>query len=209
MVRPRRCGYRAPVTDYSRPDIAAPEYRDASGMTIPYGTRWPDHVPPDDSYSRVSNPERFAPLLTVTQALISWLTTSYAVQVTDDMSVATDLMNAVPTATRAVRLSPSAARAATLTFVTTDFPGVIVHAGLAQDFPFPNCGCDACDETWASCSDELEAVVDAVVEGRYHETITRTSADYALETANGRRWGGRQQTDQAIGSWDWQPWAAR
>jgi hypothetical protein len=36
---------------------------------IPYGSRWAGGSLPEDSYNRVTNPQRFAPLTTVTEAL--------------------------------------------------------------------------------------------------------------------------------------------
>lgn len=53
-------------------------------------------------------------------------------------------------------MTPAAADAAVLTFVFTDYPGVIVHAGLLHDFLYPVCGCDACDETWQSVAEDME-----------------------------------------------------
>jgi hypothetical protein len=51
-----------------------------------------------------------------------------------------------------------------LTFAFTDHPGIRVYAGLLHDFPFPVCGCDACEWFWeAEVDAPLEELVDAVV----------------------------------------------
>ena len=47
------------------------EYLDEAGAVIPYGSRWPAGGPPDDSYSRVSTPQRFLPLQAVARQLIA------------------------------------------------------------------------------------------------------------------------------------------
>ena len=50
--------------------------RDEVGAVIGYGTRWTGS-PPHDSYSRVSNSERFAPLQTIADGLIEHLRVAY------------------------------------------------------------------------------------------------------------------------------------
>jgi len=60
------------MPEYTRPAIKTQDFRDEFGAVIRYGTRWTG-APPDDSYSRVSNPERFTPLHTVADALIEYL----------------------------------------------------------------------------------------------------------------------------------------
>jgi hypothetical protein len=55
-------------------------------------------------------------------------------------------------------------------FVFTSYPGVVLHAGLLNDFTHPVCGCDACDETWQSVAAEMERQVLAVAGGGYRET---------------------------------------
>ncbi|MGB4135563.1 MAG: DUF6226 family protein, partial [Microbacterium sp.] len=74
---------------------------------------------------------------------------------------------------RAVRVTPNDPSCAALTFVFTGYPGLFVHAGLLHDFPFPVCGCDACDQSAVQEIDALEELVFAVVTGNYRETVTR------------------------------------
>ncbi|MCR2816626.1 DUF6226 family protein [Microbacterium jiangjiandongii] len=160
------------MTDYVRPDVAPQTFTDDAGTTVVYGNRW-EQSPPSDSYSVVSNRERFAPLHAVADALIAWLDETFDVAVVDDPAASDDLLRLPASVTRAVRVTPRDPDAAVLTFVFTAFPGVILHAGLLHDFPFPVCGCDACDETWERGADELEWTVRTVVEGGFAEGIDR------------------------------------
>ena len=57
------------MTGYSRISVPPTEYRDEAGVVIPYGSRWTAGSPPEDSYSRVSNPQRLAPAVPLTATL--------------------------------------------------------------------------------------------------------------------------------------------
>ncbi|GAA4066388.1 hypothetical protein GCM10023065_18300 [Microbacterium laevaniformans] len=81
---------------------------------------------------------------------------------------------------RAVRVRPREPDCAGLTFVFTAFPGLLLHAGLLHDFPYPLCGCDACDTTWQREADELEEHVFAVVSGNYRESVERRDGEAAV-----------------------------
>jgi hypothetical protein len=191
----------ANVSSFVRPAIAEQTYRDADGAVIAYGSRWGIAGPAEDSYSVVSHAERFAPLHQIAHALIDHLQRRYLVEVTDDLRCAQDLRLRRVEAERAVRLTPTATDAATLTFVFTDFPGVIVHAGLLHDFSFPICGCDACDETWQSMADRLEFTVQAVISGGYREEVRGGDDDpwiwHQLSTDDQRHGGGGDATADA------------
>jgi Family of unknown function (DUF6226) len=153
------------MPEYTRPAINAREFRDESGAPIRYGARWTGS-PPDDSYSRVSNPDRFAPLQTIADALIEHLRATYRVDVAPLAKSAT---------TKVVAVTPKRADAAPLLFRFTDFPGIEVRAGVRCSLFFPRCGCDACDETWEDKADELEGLVFAVTDGTFSERIAPTS----------------------------------
>lgn len=213
---------------YARPALPRHRFYDAEGRIIDYGNRWrsrPGRMPPDDTYGVSSHPERFAPLHAVARALIDYLTQNYDVTLTEGPEVAADLMHSQEGVTRAVRVVPANPDGATLTFVFTSFPGVVVHAGLLHDFPVPQCGCDACDETADSAAGELEAIVLAVVAGHYAEAY-RSDEDlgisYSLGPADSHRSGrrapstldglkrlqsARDRLDQLPGGW--QPWTER
>lgn len=164
------------MNPYRRPEIAPAEYRDESGALIAYGRRWGDGDPPAEAYSRTSHLERFAPLHTVADALITHLAETYDVAIDDRADVASDLMHSRDDVVRAIRLTPADAAAASLTFVFTSFPSVILHAGLMHDFLFPVCGCDACDEDVESLAEELEWHVRAIVDGGYREQVLPSHA---------------------------------
>ena len=161
------------MSGYQRPSFPAEDYRDGDGDPIAYGRRWGKGSPAVDSYSVTSNLHRFAPLHDVADALILWLQLTFDVVVEESLELAADLMR--PTGAepvvRAVRVTPRHQAAAALTFVFTQFPGVVLHAGVLQDFPFPSCGCDACDEGVDSVAEELEWTVLTVVSGGYSETF--------------------------------------
>jgi len=146
------------MPEYARPAVAALDFRDESGATIRYGSRW-GGPPPDDSYSRVSNPQRFAPVLTITDVLIEHLRIKYraGVAVLDESSP-----RWVPTTTKLIGVTPDRPGAAPLLFRYTDFPGIEIWAGLRYSAAFPSCGCDACDETWESAAGDIELLVFAV-----------------------------------------------
>ena len=156
---------------YERPVVDELTFRDVDGSVINYGDRWGGGSPPTDTYSVDTHPERFAPLHVVADALIHHLQHEYIVQVSDDLSCAADLLRPGRGAVRAVRIIPAVKDAAAMTFVFTDYPGFVVHAGLMHDFPYPVCGCEACDETWDAAADDLERTVLAVASGRYREEI--------------------------------------
>lgn len=161
------------MTSYQRPPIDAPAFRDADGEVIDYGKRW-EGSPPEDTYSVETHTERFAPLHTVADALITHLHATYDVDIDEGVDTAVDLLRpAVPEVVRSVRIRPKNPECAPLTFAFTAYPGIHLHAGLLHDFQFPVCGCDACDSTWGAEADELEQRVRAVVTGDYREVIER------------------------------------
>jgi hypothetical protein len=159
-----------------RPPIESPVFRDEDGAPIPYGRRWNGGDPPPESYSRTSHPERFRPLHAVAEALIAQLGEEYAVDVDEVPASAAQLLHPRDDIVRVVRLAPPDGTAAPLAFAFTSFPGVILHAGALHDFPFPVCGCDACDEDLEYLADELEWHVRAVVDGGYREQVLPSHA---------------------------------
>jgi len=185
------------VNTYVRPSIDSPSFRGADGRVIPYGSRW-GGSPPEDSYSVETNLERFAPLHTVADALIGHLRDTYDVKIEEGPEASADLLHpAHHDVVRAVHIRPSDPRCAALTVLFTAHPGICVHAGLLNDFPYPVCGCDACDAIWQAEADELERQVFAVVMGRYRETVERRGLDpwvgYAFTYPDGSWSGGRRE----------------
>lgn len=174
---------------YVRPNVPHETVLDASGEVIDYGNRWGAESAPEEAYSVTSNLARFEPLHRITDALVEYLVATFDVAVTEDPSVAADLLHAPQDVSRAVRVTPSNVDAASLTFVYTPFPGVLVHAGLLHDFLYPVCGCDACDDTWQGLAGEMEREVMAVTSGHYRERVEvggEVWVSYSLEDQDGR-----------------------
>lgn len=187
MVQPRPASLPA-ARGYVRPALPEDTYYAEDGAVIPYGRRWGDGPPDPDSYSVTSHTERFAGLHVVARALIDHLAAVYDVDVREDNEVAADLVVDVRDVVAPIRVTPRAAGAAPLTFVLTGFPGVVVHAGVLHDFPFPGCGCDACDETVLTEADRLERMVLSVAAGGYAERYPvgrRRWREYALTAFDG------------------------
>ena len=61
--------------------------------------------------------------------------------------------------------------AAPIMVAFTEFPGLHLRFGSWRTEPFPNCGCDACDETPDGLIEELNRMVEAVVSGGFRESI--------------------------------------
>ncbi|MFS0715169.1 DUF6226 family protein [Microbacterium sp. 2P01SA-2] len=159
------------MSDYVRPEIDTPVFRDAEGRVIEYGNRWPGS-PPEDTYSVDTHPERFAPLHAVADALVAHLRATYDVMVDEGVEVAADLnVPRFSEVIRAVRLRPADPRCAIVTVVFDVYPGVSVHSGLLHDAHYPHCGCDACDEEWEAVATELERYIFAVVTGNFREAV--------------------------------------
>jgi hypothetical protein len=177
------------MPEYARPGVKARKFRDESGAVIPYGSRWAG-LPPDDAYSRVSNLERFAPLQTVANALIEHLRAAYRA---DIAPLATPFTT--PATTKLIAVTPEHTDAAPLVFRFTDFPGVLLRAGVRCSAAFPACGCDACDEAWEEAADDMERLVFAVTDGRFSERIDfardgKATVGHGIETLGGPRRSG-------------------
>lgn len=173
---------------YVRPDLPAVTYYSRDGQPIPYGRQWGEAGPDPESYSVDSHPERFAGLHLVARALIAHLTAVYDVDVQDDPARAGDLLGERADVLQAVKVTPRDSGAAPLTFVLTGYPGVVVHAGVLHGFPFPVCGCDACDETVETTADRLERLVLSVAAGGYSERYPvgrKRWSEYALAAFDG------------------------
>ncbi|MCU1531908.1 MAG: hypothetical protein JWO49_1479 [Arthrobacter sp.] len=173
---------------YVRPELPAETYYSRDGEPIPYGRQWGADAPDPDSYSVESHPERFAGLHEVARALIDHLAAVYDVDVQEDPAHAADLLREARDVLQAVKVPPRDSGAASLTFALTGYPGVMVHAGVLHDFPFPVCGCDGCDETAETTADRLELLVLTVAAGGYSERYPAGSqgwSEYALTAFDG------------------------
>lgn len=145
-----------PSTPFIRPVLPTPEFRDDGGILIEYGRRWSGPAP-EEAYSRVSHPERFAPLLLVVDALVDHLAASYVV----DVARRTD-----PEGTLFVQLHPSTGAPAT---ITATVEGVRVDAGALFRETVPDCSCDACDESAETEAGRLEETLLSIAAGGFRE----------------------------------------
>lgn len=148
----------APVP-FARPELAIPEFVHEDGRIIEYGSRWAGGSPPDDAYSRVSHPERFAPVLTVVDALVDHLETWYEVDV-DRRSDEPEM--------RVVHLQPPTGAPMT---ITARAEAVEIEAGALFRETVPGCTCDACDETAETVADQLEETLLAIAAGGLREVF--------------------------------------
>lgn len=151
---------------YVRPSCPAQEYRDAAGAVIDYGHRWGMDSPPQDTYSVVTHPKRFAPVVAVARALITHLVDSYDVTVTVDGERTT--------------LDPGPDRARLVFAISEDEPSVRVDAGVWSMQAFPFCGCDACDDDVEALVSDMEQYVFAVVAGGLSEVLSRAEVTICL-----------------------------
>lgn len=183
------------MTTYERPELPEAIFLDDDGNAVAYGRRW-EGSPPEDSYSRTSNLHRFAPLHTVAGALLAWLERDFDVAIERGATVIDDLLLLPDSYEDAVRIRPRESASASLTFVFTAFPGLYVHAGALQDFHFPVCGCDACDDDVLSLIEDLEWTVRRVVRGEFAERLDASGLlEYRLEGEGGMRSGSSQASD--------------
>jgi hypothetical protein len=104
-----------------------------------------------------------------------------------------------------VTLSPAKSDQAYLEVVFTSFPGLCVRFGQAHLEAFPNCGCDACAETFESEAERLSWWVDQVVAGRCRGL---GEDDYEIWDRKGNRRAGGIHVDRDALQ-HWQPWTPR
>ena len=178
---------------YVRPALPAVTFTDAGGRAIQYGLRWGSAGAPQEAHGRVGNPERFAALHDLADAIVAFLLENYDCALETGPGVVPPRRKGLASGVRTVRtvkLTPASRHAAPLVIEYLDFPSVDVHAGLLHDFVVPDCGCDACDETLESSADELEWLVFAVVGGGFTEWFTgrvRPTLHMSLSWDDGHR----------------------
>ena len=169
-----------------------------------------DEAPPDAAYGRVTNPGRYEVLHAVARDLVGWLERTYEVQVREDTDTRELLGITAPV--RIWNLEPSAADAAGLTIVLSDFPGVVVRIGRGHVEAFPSCGCDACDENPAELVDELRQLVEWLVDGQIREYLDKSWLGFEAGPSRSRRQRlSRQERERYGRDFDqqWQPWSRR
>ena len=133
-------------------------------------SRWGIEGPPEEAYSRVTNPERFQPLHAAATELLDRLEREFAVERIEGHDV-DDELGKESLARPLIRLVPHDPQAAPIVVAFTEFPGLHVRFGSWYTEPFPGCGCDACDETADGSLKEMTELVEAVVAGGFRESI--------------------------------------
>ncbi len=183
-------------------------------------------LPPDEAYSRVTNPERFRPLHPAMLEIMDRLESQFEVDRTEGYGLDKELERGIDLARPDFRLTPRDPEAAPIAVSFSTFPGLIVRFGRWYIEPFPVCGCDACDESAEGEIERLNEMVDAVAAGRFREAIrrplislrgsgwvdTRFWSDDRRSGRTGRvdgprareMAGGRRRLDL-----DWKPWRRR
>ena len=134
-------------------------------------SRWGPEGPPPEAYSRVTDAERFRPLHPAMLEIISRLENDFEVERTEGYGLDEELERGLELAGPFVRLSPRDPDAAPITVAFSTFPSLYVRFGRWCKEPFPDCGCDACDESADGEIERLKEMVDDVTAGRFREAI--------------------------------------
>jgi hypothetical protein len=127
--------------------------------------------PLPEEYSRVTNPERFRPLVDHTVALFARLGATYDVVESAAFDSVPPLRESFPHARPPITLTPAVPDAAPLAVAFTDFPSVVLRYGRWHSEAFPSCGCDACDANAVDEARRLDELVSGVVAGRFMEEL--------------------------------------
>ena len=133
--------------------------------------QWEPKNPPDEAYSRVTNPERFEPLHSAVKEMIARMEETFDVHRVEGYGLDEELEGKIAIVRPSVRLTPVNSNAAPITVVFSDFPGLFVRFGRWVTEPFPSCGCDACDESAADEIERLTELVDVVTAGGFREAV--------------------------------------
>ena len=156
-----------------------------------YGRIEPSSEPSSEAYSRVTNPERFAYLHEFAGELLGRLEATYAVERTEGYGLDPELESG-ELAQPSVRLTPADADAAPIIFNFYVFPSLTVGFGRWYRDKFPDCACDACDETGEGETERLASKIEDVIAGRFREEIVLPVDGEVWEPANGDLWQARK-----------------
>ncbi len=187
--------------------------------------RWGPEGPPEEAYSRVTNPERFQPLHGAAIELLGRLERDFDVEREEGYGLDEELERNFNLARPSVKLTPSDTDAAPIVVAFDHFPGLHVRFGKWRKEPFPNCGCDACDETADDLIENMNQMVEAVVSGGFREAIRvpRLLGDGWRESSLRFSGGGFQRGESRVRrsralemtggnrnvTLDWKPWPRR
>ena len=133
--------------------------------------KWGPEGPPEEAYSRVTNPERFRPLHGAALRLIERLVEEFDVEVEEGYDLPFPRIDRRELDLPSVRLIPNDPACAPISIAFTDFPGIVVRLGKWKEEPFPNCGCDACDEDAGEEVEGMTEIFESVTGGGFLEAI--------------------------------------
>jgi hypothetical protein len=159
--------------------------------------------PPEEAYSRVTNPERFRPLHALADAVVEALLQSYEIESVEH-GIEITYVGAVRPTERSIRIVPAGGGAPVL-IGWTPFPGLLAQFATARAVAFPGCGCDACNDDTYGVFEEFHRDLWRVVNGDYQEWVADGTRYYGSESA----WSGEPLADSEDASpWrsDWRPW---
>lgn len=142
---------------------------------MPSKNTWGPDGPPEEAYSRVTNPERFLPLHDTALEMLAALERQFDVERVEGYSLDEELAFrglVRPT----IILRPIDTEAAPITVAFTDFPGLHVRFGRWSTEPFPICGCDACAEDAEGETERMTEMVDILTAGGFREAIIYSPA---------------------------------
>ena len=131
--------------------------------------------PPDEAYSRVTNPERFRPLHHAMLEMLDALETRFDVVRVEGYGLDNELedteLKRIALARSSIALKPTDTEAAPIVVAFTDFPGLGIRFGRWYRDYFPGCGCDACDESADGEMERLKELVDSLISGEFREAV--------------------------------------
>ena len=131
---------------------------------------WGSEGPPDDAYSRVTEPERFKPLHDWALEAVARLQANYEVALDESEGMDAELERS-PLSRPTLKLTPLHDSCAPITIAFTDSPGLAVRYGRWVTEWFPTCGCDACDEMPDEEFERFTELLSDVVAGRFRESL--------------------------------------
>jgi hypothetical protein len=209
-----------PNSTYHRPELPSGVYIDDTGHQFEYGHRYNGGglpMAPEEAYSVVSHPNRFAPLWQVADDLVAALERDFDVSVGDVPSVtlrviANDVIREEWVA-RAVCLTPNCEDSSPLVIIWQAPPAeaqdlyvnhvVRLLAGAMWKAIYPDCGCDACDDDLPSVATVMERDVTAIVTGNLTEHIDHPLTELQLAAVAQFEAAGSYGIENEDGSAEW------
>ena len=142
-------------------------------MTGRFNRDWSDEGPPEEAYSRVTEPERFAPLHDWALESVAQLERDYQVNRVEG-TVFDPELERFSLSRPTIKLTPVPDSGAPIIIAFTDFPSLVVRMGRWFTDYFPSCGCDACDEMPEGAFEEFTELVRCVVSSGFQESLYLT-----------------------------------